>query len=70
MRGNGFCGFNGLSYSLTGNQHSYEEIINDCVNVVFNVSDLFRMRTNFGARFDSSLTVSDYETYMCALCSS
>jgi len=66
MRGNGFCGFNSLSYSLTGNQQSYEDIINDCVNVFVNVPDLFRLRTNFGARHDSSLSVSDYVTYMHA----
>jgi len=66
MRGNGFCGFNGLSYSLTGNQSNYEEIINDCVNVFLNAPDLFRTRTNFGAGLDSSLTVNDYVAYMHA----
>ena len=66
MRGNGFCGFNSLSYSLTGNQQSYEEIINDCANVFVNVPDLFRTRTNFGARLDSSLSITEYVAYMRA----
>jgi len=47
MRGNGFCGFNSLAYCLTGDQQSYEEIIDDCINVFLNVPDLFRIRTNF-----------------------
>jgi len=64
MRGNGFCGFNSLSYSLTGNQESYEDIISDCANVFVNVPDLFRMRTNFGSRLNSSLTVNDYVNFM------
>ena len=64
MRGNGFCGFNSLSYSLTGTQQNFEDIISDCANVFVNVPDLFRTRTNFGARFDSSLTVDDYVVYM------
>ena len=32
MRGNGFCGFNSLPYSLTGYQENYEEIISDSVS--------------------------------------
>jgi len=64
MRGNGFCGFNSLAYCLTGNQDSYEDIINDCANVFVNVPDLFRLRTNFGSRLNSSLTVNDYVNYM------
>ena len=66
MRGNGFCGFNSLSYSLTGTQQNYEGIISDCADVFVNVPDLFRTRTNFGGRFDSSLTVDDYTIYMRA----
>jgi len=57
MRGNGFRGFNSLWYSLTGNQQNYNDIINDFANVYVNVPDLFRTRTNFGARLDPSLTV-------------
>ena len=64
MRGNGFWGFNSLSYSLTGNQQNYTELHNDFANVFVNVPDLFRTRTNFGARLDPSLTVDDYMIYM------
>jgi len=60
MRGNGFCGFNSLSYWLTGNQQNYEDIINDFANVFVNTPDLFHTRTNFGARLDSSLTADNY----------
>jgi len=60
MRVNSFCGFNSLSYSLTGNQQNYEDIINDCANVFLNTPDRFRTRTNFGARLDSSLAVDNY----------
>ena len=66
MRGNGFCGFNSLAYSLTGYQENYEEIIHDCVNVFMNIPDLFRTRTNFGARHDSSLSINQYILYMQA----
>jgi len=55
MRGNGFCGFNSLSYCLTGTQQNYEQIIDDCIKVFEVLPDLFRMRTNFGGKFDSSL---------------
>ena len=53
-----------MSYSLTGNQQNYTDIINDFANVFVNVPDLFRTRTNFGARLDPSLTVDDYMIYM------
>jgi len=55
MTGSGFCAFHCLSYSLTGQQYRYSEIINDCIAVFTNIPDLFRLRTNFGARLHSSL---------------
>ena len=60
----GFCGYHALSYCLTGTQLSYGNIIEDCINVLTNVPDLFRIRTNFGARVNSSSTLSDYAAFM------
>ena len=64
MAGTGFCGFHCLSQCLTGNQRAYHDIIEDCITVFRNIPELFRLRTNFGARSDSSLTVDDYRSFM------
>jgi len=58
MAGSGFCGFHCLSYSLTANSSLYSHVIKDCINVFMNVHDLYRTKTNFGRRCNSSLTVS------------
>jgi len=60
MPSTGFCGFRALSHCLTGNQLSYAHIIEDCVNAFANIPQLFRLRTNFGTRNDSSSTSDDY----------
>ena len=64
MLPSGFCGFHALSYCLTGNQLSYVNVIDDCLNVFANIPELFRLRTNFGGGEDSSLTLSDYAALM------
>jgi len=64
MSGSGFCGFHCLSYSLTGNSSLYSQVIEDCINVFMNVPDLYRTRTNYGSRCNSSLTVSHYASFM------
>ena len=48
----------------SGSQLNYADIIDDCINVFSNIPELFRLRTNFGVRNDSSLNVSDYGLYM------
>ena len=65
MAGTGFCGFHCLSFCLSGNQLNYADIIHDCINVFFNVPELFRLRTNFGLRDESSLSFNDYMSLMC-----
>ena len=64
MASDGFCGFHALSYCLTGHQSSYVDIIEDSINVFANMPDIFRLRTNFGCRLQSSLTVNDYASFM------
>ena len=64
MSGTGFCGFHCLSYSLTGNASLHSDIIEDCINVFMNVPDLYRTRTNYGSRCNSSLTESHYASFM------
>ena len=64
MSATGFCGFHCLSQCLTGNQGSYKDIIEDCIAVFRNIPELFRLRTNFGSRHDSSLTLEDYRSFM------
>ena len=64
MTGNGFCGFNSLSYCLTGSENYFEDVIDDCLNVFVNLPELFRTRTNFGAARGSSLQLYDYRSYM------
>jgi len=65
MPGTGFCGFHCLSFCLTGNQLNYAAIIQDCINVFLNIPELFRLRTNFGVRDESSLSLNDYMSLMC-----
>lgn len=65
MPGNGLCGYHSLGYSLNGNPWwSYKSIIDDCINVFSNIPELYKLRTNFGSRDQSSLTVADYATFM------
>ena len=64
MAGSGFCGFHCISHCMTGSELNYADIIDDCINVFSNIPELFRLRTNFGVRDDSSLSVSDYSLYM------
>ena len=64
MASTGFCGFHALSYCLTGSQWRHADIIYDCLNVFTNVPELFRIRTNFGSRRDSSVSIRDYEVFM------
>jgi hypothetical protein len=64
IAGNGFCGFNSLSFCLTGTTSNYTAIIEDCINVFANCSQLFEERTNFGARGQTTRSVSDYEAFM------
>ena len=64
MTGSGFCGFHCLSYSLTGDSSLYSQVIEDCINVFMNVPALYRTRTNYGSRCNSSLTVSHYASFM------
>ena len=61
MPGNGMCGYHSLAYCLTGNSWwSYKSIIDDCINVFTNMPELYRLRTNFGSREESSVSVADY----------
>jgi hypothetical protein len=62
--GNGFCGYESLSFSLTGATTNYSSIIEDCINVFANCTQLFEERTNFAARGLSTRSVSDYEAFM------
>lgn len=64
MMPSGFCGYHGLSYCLSGSQLSYSSIVDDVINVLTNITDLFRLRTNFGARDNCSSTLSDYAAFM------
>ena len=65
MPATGLCGYHALSYSLAGNPWwSYKSVIDDCINVFTNIPDLYRLRTNFGSRRQSSLTVADYAAFM------
>ena len=65
MPGNGMCGYHSLAYCLTGNQWwSYKYIIDDCINVFTNMPELYRLRTNFGSREESSVSVADYAVFM------
>jgi len=64
MASTGFCGFHALSYCLTGSQWRYADIIYDCLNVFTNVPELFRIRTNFRSRRDSSVSIKDYKVFM------
>ena len=64
MSSSGFCGFNALSFCFTGSQVSYADIIDDCLSVFANVPDLFRLRTNFASRQNSSSTLNDYAHFM------
>ena len=64
MPPNGFCGFHSLSYCLDGNAESYANVIDDCMNVFRNIPELFRLRTNFGSRRNSSVTLHEYASYM------
>ena len=40
------------------------DVIEDCINVFSNTEVLFRQRTNFGSRINSSLTLSNYRTFI------
>jgi len=60
----GFCGFHALSYSFTGSQFSYADIIDDSINVFGNIPQLFRLRTNFASGENSSHTLNDYADFM------
>ena len=60
----GFCGFHALSYSFTGSQFSYADIIDDSINVFGNIPQLFRLRTNFASAQNSSHTLNDYAYFM------
>ncbi len=62
VSGNGFCGYNALAYSITGNEACFEDIINDCLIVFFNYEDIFRRHTEFGCNSNNS--VDDYESQM------
>ena len=64
MPGSGFCGFHCLSYCLTGDQLSYGDIIDDCISMFKNIPQLFHLRTNFGARYDSCVMVEEYDLFM------
>jgi len=64
MPGSGFCGFHCLAHSLIGNALSHCDIIYDCINLFTNMPDLFRQRTNFGTRCESSLTLRQYDFLM------
>ena len=65
MRSDGFCGFHALSYALTGTQDNHEWVIRDCINMFRNSDDLFRFRTSFGSRENSTLSVDPhYDGFM------
>ena len=55
MTGNGFCGFNSLSFCLTGSENYFEDIIDDCFNVFVNLPQLQLFRTR-GMVLDQVLT--------------
>ena len=40
------------------------DVIEDCINVFSNTEVLFRQRTNFGSRINSSLTLRNYRTFI------
>jgi len=60
IRGNGFCGYNSLSYCLTGSQEHYASIIEDCCSVFGNYPELLYQRTNFGQTRQSPDAASQY----------
>ena len=64
MPGSGFCGFHCLSLCLTGDEFNHSDIIDDCISMFKNIPELFYLRTNFGARYDSSVTVEEYRSFM------
>ena len=64
IRGNGFCGYNSISYCLTGTEENYGHIIEDCINVFTNFPDLLHQRTNFGATNQSREAVARYQFLM------
>lgn len=51
-----FCGYHALSYCFTGNQLSYANIVDDCINDFTNIPELFHLRTNFCAQGSSTLS--------------
>ena len=65
-RGNGFCGYSSIAYCLTGNQHNYGSVIEDCCNVFANCPELLLQRTNFGAKNQSRNAASQYYWHMRA----
>ena len=65
MPTNGFCGYHSLSYCLSGSPWlSYICIIDDCISVFSNIPELYRTRTGFGYRRNSSLNVGNYFVFM------
>ena len=48
IHGNGFHGYNSISYCLTGTEHHYASVIEDCANVFMNYPELLYEQTNFG----------------------
>jgi len=40
------------------------DVIDDCINVFSNTEVLFRQRTNFGSRINSSSTLRNYRTFI------
>jgi len=63
MAGSGFCGFHCLSYCLTGDSTKYSNVIEDCMTVFENISELFELRTNFASRGETA-TLASYQQYM------
>jgi len=39
-------------------------VIDDCINVFANIPDLFRLRTNFGGRCGSTVSLNEYASFM------
>jgi len=62
--GNGLCLFHSLSFCLSGDSSLFGRVIYDCINVFQNIPEIFRLRTGFGSRSDSALTLDNYVEFM------
>jgi hypothetical protein len=65
ITGDGLCGFRCLSYSFTGTQSRFGDIIHDCISFFHNYPTLLTERTDFGRQqSENNNSVVQYERLM------